>query len=127
MGGILIFELMTASLPFDGDDALDILRMSKKGISSVAVMQLKDPWFCMVKELCQVRDSKRLPVRAGGITNFENHIWFSGCTDWCWDQLDAQVMPTPFQPGSDSSRLLAKISRRLQNQRQRRPPTSTQA
>jgi len=102
--GILIFELMTGCLPFDGDDALSILRKSKKGIGRVEFVQSNEPWFCMVKELCQVRDSKRLPLRAGGITNFEEHIWFSGCTDWSWDLLDAQKMPAPFQPEAESKR-----------------------
>merc|ERR1740121_3490277 len=56
----------------------------------------------MVRELCQVRGSKRLPVRAGGIRNFDEHSWFSRCTSWCWDLLDTQKMPSPFQPKSDS-------------------------
>jgi len=102
--GIIIFELMTASLPFDGDDVFDILRKSKKGMNSVKFPQPRQAWSCMVKELCQVRGSRRLPMRAGGIKNFEEHVWFSECNHWCWELLDAQKMRAPFQPKAQSKR-----------------------
>jgi len=106
--GALLFELMDGSPPFIGEDPMVILKNASQGMDHVKFPS-DGPWAEMVRDLCQVDPQDRLPMRNGGMGNFEVHPWYTEEKPmWVWKIFEKRAMKAPYKPppstaGTDAS------------------------
>eukprot|EP00931_Biecheleriopsis_adriatica_P054255 TRINITY_DN3190_c1_g1_i4.p1 TRINITY_DN3190_c1_g1~~TRINITY_DN3190_c1_g1_i4.p1 ORF type:complete len:802 (+),score=200.05 TRINITY_DN3190_c1_g1_i4:109-2514(+) len=94
--GVLLFELMTASVPFEAATPFQIYAKVKQGIDTVKFPpKLPKHFEGLVKALCQKEPADRLPMRANGVQNLKTHAWFKGLD---WGKFAALELGAPFVP-----------------------------
>ncbi|CAE8636277.1 unnamed protein product, partial [Polarella glacialis] len=101
--GVLVYELMEGYIPFNGQDIMETLALARKGIERVRWRKNCGRWGMFVKDLCRQLPHERLPMRAGGMQNLEEHVWFSESRQWSWTQLDNRTMRASFLPDARNS------------------------
>lgn len=94
--GILIFELLSGSPPFESVSPMLTYKGIMKGINII-----KFPPKCqgqvgqLIKALLQKEASDRLPMRPGGVKNLAEHAWFK---EFNWSSFRNLSMMAPYVP-----------------------------
>eukprot|EP00927_Polykrikos_kofoidii_P049035 TRINITY_DN43186_c0_g1_i1.p1 TRINITY_DN43186_c0_g1~~TRINITY_DN43186_c0_g1_i1.p1 ORF type:complete len:848 (+),score=143.11 TRINITY_DN43186_c0_g1_i1:93-2546(+) len=106
--GILIFELMAGSPPFEANYPMQTYRKVMKGISAVPFPSTFDEAAIdLVKVLLKKQPAERLPMRPGGVQNFKDHSWYEDF-DWCGME-DLSLEP-PYKPNVTASNDLTNFT-----------------
>mmetsp|Transcript_58878 Transcript_58878/g.131692 ORF Transcript_58878/g.131692 Transcript_58878/m.131692 type:complete len:882 (-) Transcript_58878:72-2717(-) len=92
--GILLFELMVGQTPFVADDPHVMFRKIKNGVKGPLSHQ-SGSWTLLVKGLCCLEPTERMPMRSGGIKNIENALFYAG---FPWEDIRSRTMPPPYLP-----------------------------
>eukprot|EP00931_Biecheleriopsis_adriatica_P054252 TRINITY_DN3190_c1_g1_i1.p1 TRINITY_DN3190_c1_g1~~TRINITY_DN3190_c1_g1_i1.p1 ORF type:complete len:798 (+),score=224.30 TRINITY_DN3190_c1_g1_i1:59-2452(+) len=94
--GVLLFELMTSSAPFEAATPFQIYAKVKRGIDTVKFPpKLSNHFVGLVKAMCQKDPADRLPMRANGTQNLKAHTWFKG---FDWQKFAILELDAPFVP-----------------------------
>ncbi|CAK9010303.1 cGMP-dependent protein kinase [Durusdinium trenchii] len=108
MLGVLIFEFMTGSAPFEAPYPMQIYAKVLKGINAVKFPpQLSPQCVEIVKAICQKEPADRLPMLTGGSKNIKTHSWYKGFN---WDKFTEFTLEAPFIPKVKSKKDLANFS-----------------
>lgn len=96
MLGVLIFEFMTGSAPFEAPYPMQIYAKVLKGINAVKFPpQLSPACVDIVKAICQKEPADRLPMLSGGVRNLKSHQWYKS---FSWDKFQDFTLEAPFLP-----------------------------
>jgi cGMP-dependent protein kinase len=101
--GILIYEFMKGVTPFQADDPGQLFSKMMKGIETADFPRQGD-WPDLVKRLCTLEPSERLPVRPGGVRNVESHAWYAkarydpSTKGFDWAALTSRTLQAPWDP-----------------------------
>jgi serine/threonine protein kinase len=80
--GILTFELLSGSPPFEAANPMITYKRVMKGINAIPFPpKCQGTVGSLIKALLQMEASDRLPMRPGGVKNLREHDWFSKM-DW---------------------------------------------
>lgn len=94
--GILAFELMSGSPPFEAPSQMQTYAKIMKGIGQVVIPEAcRGSTDDLIKALLQREPSARLPVRTGGIQNLRKHQCFRG---FGWSELTSCALVPPHTP-----------------------------
>eukprot|EP00928_Gymnodinium_smaydae_P069712 TRINITY_DN5336_c0_g6_i1.p1 TRINITY_DN5336_c0_g6~~TRINITY_DN5336_c0_g6_i1.p1 ORF type:complete len:785 (+),score=123.47 TRINITY_DN5336_c0_g6_i1:60-2414(+) len=94
--GILIFELMSGDPPFEGDYPVEIYKKVQRGIDAVAFpKKCKGAVENIIRGLLRQKPEERLPVRAGGLANLQQHQWYR---HFDWHSFVDGTLPAPYIP-----------------------------
>eukprot|EP00930_Biecheleria_cincta_P030868 TRINITY_DN2139_c0_g2_i1.p1 TRINITY_DN2139_c0_g2~~TRINITY_DN2139_c0_g2_i1.p1 ORF type:complete len:800 (+),score=169.09 TRINITY_DN2139_c0_g2_i1:86-2485(+) len=108
MLGVLIFEFMTGSAPFEAPYPMQIYAKVLKGINTVKFPpQLTGPCTDLIKAICQKEPADRLPMLPGGTQNIKDHPWYN---KFDWNKFAECAMDAPFVPKVKSKKDLANFS-----------------
>eukprot|EP00434_Breviolum_minutum_P026111 symbB.v1.2.023087.t1/scaffold2089.1/size89944/2 len=108
MLGVLIFEFMTGSAPFEAPYPMQIYAKVLKGINAVKFPpQLSPQCVDIIKAICQKEPADRLPMLTGGSKNIKTHAWYKGFN---WDKFQDFTLEAPFLPKVKSKKDLANFS-----------------
>lgn len=94
--GVMLFELMAGTLPFDGEHPMRVYFQILKGIARVTM-----PSACtgtvghLITELVAGSALERLPMRQGGVQRLKEHRWFA---DFNWEGMLSQQLEPPHVP-----------------------------
>ncbi|XP_069466802.1 cGMP-dependent protein kinase 2-like isoform X2 [Ambystoma mexicanum] len=93
--GILIYELLTGSPPFSGQDPIKIYNMVMRGIEKVdfphrITRRPED----LIRRLCRINPAERLGNRKNGISDIRKHKWFQGFN---WEGLRSRKLMSPLK------------------------------
>uniref|UniRef100_A0A7S1SEZ8 Protein kinase domain-containing protein n=1 Tax=Alexandrium catenella TaxID=2925 RepID=A0A7S1SEZ8_ALECA len=94
--GILLYELVMGNTPFSAESAEEVETRATLGIGEIIPEADARPWCNLVRELCQLEPSDRLPVRHG-IDALRQHDWFQDVT-FDWDSLHRGCLMVPYDP-----------------------------
>lgn len=108
MLGVLIYEFMTGSAPFEAPYPMQIYAKVLKGISAVKFPpQLSPQCVDIIKAICQKEPADRLPMLTGGSKNIKTHAWYKSFN---WDKFQDFTLEAPFLPKVKSKKDLANFS-----------------
>eukprot|EP00437_Effrenium_voratum_P004087 CAMPEP_0181422072 /NCGR_PEP_ID=MMETSP1110-20121109/13424_1 /TAXON_ID=174948 /ORGANISM="Symbiodinium sp., Strain CCMP421" /LENGTH=794 /DNA_ID=CAMNT_0023545155 /DNA_START=150 /DNA_END=2534 /DNA_ORIENTATION=+ len=108
MLGVLVFEFMTGSAPFEAPYPMQIYAKVLKGINSVKFPpQLSPQCVDLIKAICQKEPADRLPMLPGGAKNLKAHAWYKGFN---WDKFTEFTLDPPFAPKVRGKKDLANFS-----------------
>jgi len=94
--GVMIFELMAGTSPFDSDHPMRIYWNVVRGITRVQM-----PKACegvvgeLMRSLLSPQGIDRLPMRKGDVQNVLDHPWYTG---FDWPAMKACELPPPWVP-----------------------------
>ncbi|KAM4576283.1 cGMP-dependent protein kinase 1 [Odontesthes bonariensis] len=95
--GVLVFELLSGGLPFDGSDPMKILSATLHGIDQIEFPKTISKDACgFIRKLCSNSPLERLGSRGNGaIQDIQRHKWFEGFN---WDGLSKRTLTPPVIP-----------------------------
>ncbi|WAQ97092.1 KGP1-like protein [Mya arenaria] len=94
--GILMFELLTGSPPFSGQDPMKTYNIILKGIDTIEFpRKITKNATNLIKKLCRDTPTDRLGFGRGGIREIQKHKWFEG---YNWEGLRKHTLTAPIQP-----------------------------
>lgn len=92
--GILIYELLTGSPPFQGSDQMQTYNAVLKGINAVQFhRQIGKLPKQLIKGLCSENPSERLGYGRSGMKDLEKQKWFESFN---WDGLRQRTLKPPY-------------------------------
>merc|ERR1712106_649599 len=95
--GVLTFELLSGSPPFESVSPMQTYKRVMKGIGDVQFpAKCQGVVSTLIKSLLQAAPSDRLPMRPGGIKNITGHQWYK---TFEWEAFRQQQLPPPYVPG----------------------------
>jgi len=95
--GILAFELLSGSPPFESVSPMQTYKRVMKGIGDVQFpAKCQGVVSTLIKSLLQAAPSDRLPMRPGGIKNITSHQWYK---TFEWEAFRQQQLKPPYVPG----------------------------
>lgn len=96
--GILLYEIITGSTPFEAAGAMQIYAKVLKGIDNVIFpSHVKGSIEHLIKSLLQQKPSDRLPMRHQGVNSLKNHSWYRAA-EFSWQALEQLTMEPPYKP-----------------------------
>jgi len=111
--GILLFELLTGSPPFEDASPMQIYQKVMKGINKVAFpTKCRGPAEALVKGLLKREPSERWPMKAGGTANIKSAMWYA---DFDWVAMHAGSLHAPYVPVVKSNTDIANFTARQQD------------
>jgi len=111
--GILIFELMSGSTPFQGDSPPEICNRIVAGIKKVQFDKTMEG-FCegLIKQLCHPQSARRIAMLVNGADNLKAHSWFSG---FDWHGMESRKIDAPHKPQVKSKTDLSNFKADIPN------------
>eukprot|EP00928_Gymnodinium_smaydae_P026392 TRINITY_DN20744_c0_g6_i1.p1 TRINITY_DN20744_c0_g6~~TRINITY_DN20744_c0_g6_i1.p1 ORF type:complete len:833 (+),score=248.08 TRINITY_DN20744_c0_g6_i1:98-2500(+) len=105
--GILIFELMSGSPPFESAYPMQTYAKVMKGITKVHFpAKCQGPVGSLIKALLQEEPCERLPMKPSGLKKLREHEWY---TDFNWQHFMDLVMEPPYHPVVKSKKDIANF------------------
>ena len=99
--GILMFELLTGTPPFTGEETMQTYNIILKGLDRIDFPRIiTRNAHNLIRKLCRDNPSERLGNQKDGIKDIKRHRWFSGLD---WAGLVLQRVKPPFVPKVKSS------------------------
>jgi serine/threonine protein kinase len=99
--GILTFELLSGSPPFESVNPMLTYKGIMKGINTIRFPpKCQGQVSSLIKSLLQKEASDRLPMRPGGVKNLTDHPWYK---DFDWELFKTHKLPPPYVPEKDMS------------------------
>jgi len=94
--GVLMFELLTGSPPFNGSDPMKTYNCILKGIEQIEFPRnITRNANALIKKLCRDNAAERLGYQKGEIRDIQKHKWFDGFN---WEGLRNRSLPPPIIP-----------------------------
>ncbi|KAH9396815.1 cGMP-dependent protein kinase 1, partial [Tyrophagus putrescentiae] len=94
--GVLMYELLTGSPPFTGDDPMHTYNIILKGIDAIDFPRnISRGAKNLIKKLCRDNPAERLGYQKGGIEDIKKHEWFKFFN---FENLKAKKMTPPLIP-----------------------------
>ncbi|XP_062523255.1 cGMP-dependent protein kinase 1-like isoform X2 [Corticium candelabrum] len=94
--GILMFELLTGSPPFQGSDPLKTYNIILKGMDMIEFpRRFPRNAFALIKRVCRESPVDRLGNQKDGMKDIKKHKWFQG---FDWDGLVNRTIQPPIIP-----------------------------
>jgi len=108
--GVMIFELMSKTSPFDGKSPVEIYSKIFKGMEKVEFPPvITNESELLIKSLCHQLVHKRCPMTIGGVNNVKKHAWYHG---FDWVAMESQGMAAPFKPTIKGKKDMSNFRRR---------------
>ncbi|CAD5209113.1 unnamed protein product [Bursaphelenchus xylophilus] len=92
--GVLMYEMLTGRLPFQGDDRQDTMRQILKAKLTMPTFLSREAQS-LLRALFKRVPENRLGYGPDGLRNIKNHIFFQTID---WKKLEAREIQPPFQP-----------------------------
>jgi len=106
--GVLLFELLTGSAPFEAATPFQIYAKVKRGINTVKFpAKLSADSVDLIKAICQKEPADRLPMRANGMNALKQHAWYK---DFDWQTFAMLGLEAPYVPQVKSKKDLRNFS-----------------
>ncbi|XP_076067395.1 cGMP-dependent protein kinase for isoform X2 [Oratosquilla oratoria] len=94
--GVLMFELLTGTPPFTGQDPMKTYNAILKGIDAVEFPRnITRTAMALIKRLCRDNPAERLGYQRGGIKDIQKNNWFEG---FYWEGLKNRTLQPPIIP-----------------------------
>lgn len=94
--GILTYEMMSGSPPFEDEVPMKIYAKVNKGIGKVSFSpKCLGPVADLIKGLLKKDPADRLPMKANGINNLKEVEWYKG---FDWEAMQKRSLEPPYKP-----------------------------
>eukprot|EP00420_Gonyaulax_spinifera_P036203 CAMPEP_0197884792 /NCGR_PEP_ID=MMETSP1439-20131203/11115_1 /TAXON_ID=66791 /ORGANISM="Gonyaulax spinifera, Strain CCMP409" /LENGTH=788 /DNA_ID=CAMNT_0043504535 /DNA_START=56 /DNA_END=2422 /DNA_ORIENTATION=+ len=110
--GVLTFELLSGHPPFESATPMQIYQKVTKGINRVVFPKKCKTAEHLIKGLCHMTPSERLPMKKGHTKNIKDHSWFSGFN---WEKMFTFDLDAPYKPVVKSKKDVANFSARKED------------
>ncbi|GAB6030894.1 hypothetical protein CHUAL_007726 [Chamberlinius hualienensis] len=98
--GVLMFELLTGTPPFTGNDPMATYNIILRGIDAIDFPRnITRNAMALIKKLCRDNPAERLGYQRGGIKDIQKHKWFDGFN---WEGLRDRTLIPPILPVVDN-------------------------
>jgi len=112
--GVMLYELMAGSPPFESAYPMQIYSKVMKGIGKIEFSpKCKGNVGTLIKALMEKEPNKRLPMLPGGIENIQRHKWYSG---FRWEKLADGTLDPPYAPTVNSTKDFSNFTAKEEDQ-----------
>jgi len=108
--GVLMFELLSGSPPFECNNPMETYAKAVKGIERIPFSGSQEAKGLIHSVMAQ-NPSDRIPMRAGGTQNLKDASWYEG---FKWDDMQAMTIEPPYIPTVKSEEEFAANSNEIE-------------